>query len=95
MSQSWSAQKKLSKFVCTGILSQIERLAYPYVFGLRGLGTGANSLLLIAKPNHKLSLISELQQFRNNIDVLFLSVNNSGVTHSQNGSAFTPLSAMW
>lgn len=76
--QSWEAQKKLSRYVCTDVLAEIEQQIKPYVYGLRGPGAAGNSLFMITK-NNKLDVVEKLKQFRNEVNVYYLQTNESGL----------------
>lgn len=79
---SWSAQKKLSRFVGSDMLSAIERVISEHVYGYRGPGTGANSLFFICKLGERKKLMYKLQKFADDVEILFLKVNESGIVFS-------------
>lgn len=76
---SWSAQKKLSRFVGSDMLSAIERVISEHVHGYRGPGAGANSLFFICKLEERKELMYKLQKFADDVEILFLKVNESGI----------------
>lgn len=79
MNRSWELQKRLSPLVGKAKLTQLEKLVAPYVYGVRGPGSGVNSLFLLMKPDSKRRLLSAISPFSNDIDLLFARVNEKGV----------------
>jgi hypothetical protein len=77
MNASTKLQKQLSPLVCRDILSDWQKRAEPFTYGIRTPGAGANSLFLLVKPDMLEPLLSEFSA--DDVDILFTSINKSGV----------------
>lgn len=80
---SWEAQKQLSGLVGSNYIRELEEMAKPFVYALRGPGAGGNSLFLLTQPARKAGLIRKLDGLKDKIVVLHGRVNNRGLELSE------------
>lgn len=76
MNESTRLQQQLSPLVASGIISDWQKRAEPFCYGIRTPGCGANSLFLLVKPDQMAPLLSEFS--KDEAQILFAKVNESG-----------------
>ena len=79
VNDSWKLQKQLQAFSQPGVLKDIEKSVQSSVYGLRGLGSGNNSLLLLIKPGSKKDVLRYLQSLNDSALLLYGKVNSVGL----------------
>lgn len=77
MTESTRLQRRLSPLVGSGVVSDWQKRAEPFCYGIRTPGAGANSLFLLVKPDMMDKVISEFA--KDDVQILFAKVNEGGV----------------
>ncbi len=79
INKSWFLHKKFSKKIVTGRIQLLEEKLRPLVFGLRGPGSGANSLFLLVNPKYKEKLFKLIKPLEDEFLICYAKVNRSGL----------------
>lgn len=79
MRKSWAAQKRLSSHFESRPLADLESSLDKHVYGLRGPGSGVNSLCILMKPEHKNDVLRLINEYSLSLITLFPEINTYGL----------------
>jgi galactokinase/mevalonate kinase-like predicted kinase len=79
MTASWDERRRLSRHAGREALAEIERTARPHCAGLHAPGSGANSMVLLARPGGRAAVVRALGRFGEAITILYVRVNGTGL----------------
>src|SRR3989338_7316628 len=82
MNNAWELHRSLSSLIGGKDLSDWERLVKPYVYGVGGPGTGANSLVLLTREEGNKQIEKALHPYRDTVEILSAHVSETGVNVS-------------